>query len=275
MTSIMKFTSPMGATAIEAAAESLAKQSLALTDLHRSMAAYEAVTGSQIAVVDADAQLVSYGVDLASGPDETVIQRLPQQDQQVMKALRDAVATGTGFTLGGQRIDPAEVFCRNSAAEAQQDAELLDAMFPQPVPPVGIPETGTLAEAEAAGAQAIAELVSETAPTADNPPPVAIADEDEDETRMPACLRNSVQAATDHINSLRYTVKWTRFDDAELVRRALDGENEKAIAAVMEVSPAHIRQRLNMVRDYQHGVGYGHSLDDLHTAFVMLNSNRA
>ena len=71
MTSMMKFTSPMGAAAIEAAAESLAKQSLALTDLHRSMAAYEAATGSQIAVVDADAQLVSYGVDLASAPDKT------------------------------------------------------------------------------------------------------------------------------------------------------------------------------------------------------------
>lgn len=241
MTSIMKFTSPMGATAIEAAAESLAKQSLALTDLHRSMAAYEAVTGSQIAVVDADAQLVSYGVDLASGPDWT-----------------PALPVTVPFTT-----------------EAQQDAELLDAMFPQPVSPVEIPETGTLADAEAAGAQAIAELVSEPAPSADNPPPVAIADEDEDETRMPACLRNSVQAATDHINSLRYTVKWTRFDDAELVRRTLDGESEKAIATVMEVSPAHIRQRLNVVRDYQHGVGYGHSLDDLHTAFVILNSNRA
>ena len=57
-------------------------------------------------------------------------------------------------------MDHAQIY---AAPEAQQDAELLDALYPQPVPQPE-PQAGTVEDAVVAGAAAVADLVSEPAP---------------------------------------------------------------------------------------------------------------
>ena len=71
MRNIMPITRPMGAADLTQAAEDAGRYALALSDLSRAVAAYEAATGSAIAVVDAD-KVVMVGFDLAADPDETV-----------------------------------------------------------------------------------------------------------------------------------------------------------------------------------------------------------
>ncbi len=195
MRNLMPITRPMGAADLTIAAEDAGKLALALSDLARGVAAYEAATGAAIAVVDAD-KAVMVGIDLASGPDETVFGALDKTARRAVEdysrvdhaqIYRDAMVTGTGFMRDGKRIDPAEVFavneaeagkrvsglidpeaarknqCRSrsmAAVEAMQDDELRDAMYPQPVP-----AAGTVEDAVKAGTAAVAELVSEPVPT--------------------------------------------------------------------------------------------------------------
>ena len=77
MRNLMPITRPMGAADLTQAAEDAGKLALALSDLAHGVAAYEAATGAAIAVVDAD-KAVMVGLDLASGPDETVFGSPPE-----------------------------------------------------------------------------------------------------------------------------------------------------------------------------------------------------
>ena len=118
MRNLMPITRPMGAADLTQAAEDAGRYALALSDLSRAVAAYEAATGAAIAVVDAD-KAVMVGFDLASGPDETVFGSLDKTARRAVEEYvnmdhaqiyRDAMVTGTGFMKDGKRIDPAEVF---------------------------------------------------------------------------------------------------------------------------------------------------------------------
>lgn len=262
---------PMGADALSAAAEDMAKHSLALTDLAQAVAAYDRATGRS-AVVDfiPRRELSPLDRDLADRMKAAIrdeIYATSEGFSPMRDHMQDAMTFGMGImesnpTGADKHVSPAEFYAGLDKAsgpdrtafavlgpngyEPLRDPELTDALFPQPVP-----EAGTIEEAQAAGAQAIADLVEEptsvqethSAPSAaDNPPLVVIADEDEPESHMPEFLRANpsaaVLAAMRHLNStkVRYTPKWSRFEDAEMVRRILNGEPEKAIAAVMEFS---------------------------------------
>ena len=132
MRNLMPITRPMGAADLTQAAEDAGRYALALSDLSRAVAAYEAATGAAIAVVDADKAVMV-------GLDETfrrVVEEYGSMDHA--QIYRDTMVTGTGF---------------------MQDDELRDAMYPQPVP-----QAGTVEDAVVAGAAAVADLVSEPVP---------------------------------------------------------------------------------------------------------------
>ena len=146
MRNLVPITRPMGAADLTQAAEDAGKLALALSDLAHGVAAYEAATGAAIAVVDAD-KAVMVGLDMAFGPDETVFGSLDKTARRAVEEYvnmdhaqiySDAMVTGTGV---------------------MQDDELLDAMYPQPVP-----QAGTVEDAVVAGAAAVADLVSEPVP---------------------------------------------------------------------------------------------------------------
>lgn len=244
MRNLMPITRPMGAADLTQAAEEAGKLALALSDLARGVAAYEAATGAAIAVVDAD-KAVLVGVDMASGPDETVFGSL---DKTFRRAVEDYGS-----------MDHAQLYRDASVndAEAQQDAEMLDAMHPPPAP-----EAGTVAEAEKAGAQAVAELVSEPAPTSiikkfDNALPTWQG------KTIPADLRDAVQ----HIVKLGTSgPKWGFQQDLDMIERAIDGQTEKLIADVMEFSQSHIRQRFNKLVDRTHAHGNSFTREQIRDA---------
>ncbi|UFM64227.1 hypothetical protein LOS78_01770 [Paracoccus sp. MA] len=209
MRNLMPITRPMGAADLTQAAEEAGKMALALSDLARGVAAYEAATGVAIAVVDAD-KAVTAGADMASGPDETVISKL----------FRDAVTTGTGFMLGGKRIDPAEVACRND--EDKDHVPLSPALKPL--------SEDALSAAMDVGRRAVR---SDTAPFWQG-------------REIPADLLSVVQ----HITKIGPCgSKWGFEQDLEMIERAIDGQTEKLIADVMEFSASHIRQRFNKLVD--------------------------
>ena len=232
MRNLVPITRPMGAADLTQAAEDAGKLALALSDLAHGVAAYEAATGAAIAVVDADKAVMV-------GLDETF--------RRVVEEYGS--------------MDHAQIY---AAPEAQQDAELLDAMYPQPVP-----EAGTVEDAVKAGATAVADLVAEPAP------PAAVAVEPvvkamrapQPESNLqkthnalptwhgktvPAELRDAVQ----HIDKLGPSgPKWGFVQDLEMIERAIDGQTEKLIADVMEFSQSHIRQRFNKLVDRTHARG--------------------
>lgn len=238
MRNIMPITRPMGAADLTQAAEDAGRYALALSDLSRAVAAYEAATGAAIAVVDAD-KVEMVGFDLASDPDEPLFGSLD-------KAFRRVVAA------------------YEAATEAKLDPELLDAMYPQPVP-----EAGTIPEAEKAGAAAVADLVSEPAPRvavavepvveANRPPhPASIINKFDNALptwqgkTIPADLRDAVQ----YLAKIGASgPKWGFAQDLDMIERAIDGQNEKLIADVMEFSQSHIRQRFNKLVDRTHAQG--------------------
>lgn len=271
MRNFMPIMRPMGAADLTQAAEDAGRYALALSDLSRAVAAYEAATGSAIAVVDAD-NVEMVGFDLAPGPDETVFGSLDKTARRAVEdyskmdhaqIFRDAMVIGTGVMRDGKRIDPAEVFAVNTT-EAKHDPELLDAMYPQPVP-----EAGTIPEAEKAGAAAVADLVSEPATRvavavepvveANRPPhPASIIKKFDNALptwqgkTIPADLRDAVQYLAKIGASGQ---KWGFAQDLDMIERAIDGQNEKLIADVMEFSQSHIRQRFNKLVDRTHAQG--------------------
>ena len=246
MRNIMPITRPMGAADLTQAAEEAGRYALALSDLSRAVAAYEAATGSAIAVVDAD-KVVMVEFDLAADPDETVFGSL---DKTFRRAVEDYGS-----------MDHALIY---AATEAKQDPELLDAMYPQPVP-----EAGTVEDAVVAGAAAVADLVSEPAPRVAvavqpvveakrAPQPASIIKKADNALptwqgrTIPADLRDAVQ----HLAEIGTSgPKWGFQQDLDMIERAIDGQNEKLIADVMEFSQSHIRQRFNKLVDRTHGQG--------------------
>ena len=264
MRNLMPITRPMGAADLTQAAEDAGRYALALSDLSRAVAAYEAATGSAIAVVDAD-KVVMVEFDLAADPDETVFGSL---DKTFRRAVEDYGS-----------MEQALIY---AATEAKQDPELLDAMYPQPVP-----EAGTIPEAEKAGAQAVSELVADPAvrlavararldaldagklpmelagikgadPVFEDPAPASIIKKADNALptwqgkTIPADLRDAVQ----HLAEIGTSgPKWGFQQDLDMIERAIDGQNEKLIADVMEFSQSHIRQRFNKLVDRTHGQG--------------------
>lgn len=265
MRNLMPITRPMGAADLTIAAEDAGRYALALSDLSRAVAAYEDATGVAIAVVDAD-KAVMVGIDLASGPDETVFGSL---DKTFRRAVEDYGS-----------MDHAQIYRDASVneAEAQQDAEMLDAMHPPPAP-----EAGTVAEAEKAGAQAVAELVSEPAPPSNvqkkhiapdigkpiSAQPTSIIKNADNALpawegkTVPADLRDAVQ----HIVKLGTSgPKWGFQQDLEMIERAIDGQAEKLIADVMEFSQSHIRQRFNKLVDRTNAHGNSFTREQIRDA---------
>ena len=237
MRNLMPITRPMGAADLTQAAEDAGRYALALSDLSRAVAAYEAATGAAIAVVDADKAVMV-------GLDETfrrVVEEYGSMDHA--QIYRDTMVTGTGF---------------------MQDDELRDAMYPQPVP-----QAGTVEDAVVAGAAAVADLVSEPVPR------VAVAVDPVGEAKrapqpastikkndnalpkwngktVTADLRDAVQ----HLAEIGPSgPKWGFQQDHEMIERAIDGQTEKLIADVMEFSQSHIRQRFNKLVDRTHARG--------------------
>lgn len=244
MRNLMPITRPMGAADLTQAAEDAGRYALALSDLSRAVAAYEAATGSAIAVVDADKAEID--------PDETVFGSLDNTARRAVEEYvnmdhaqiyRDAMVTGTYF---------------------MQDDELRDAMYPLPVP-----ETGTVEDAVKAGAAAVADLVSEPAPRVAvavdpvveakrAPQPASTIKKDDNALpkwngkTIPADLRDAVQ----HLAELGPSgPKWGFQQDHEMIDRAIDGQTEKLIADMMEFSQSHIRQRFNKLVDRIHARG--------------------
>ena len=246
MRNLMPITRPMGAADLTQAAEDAGRYALALSDLSRAVAAYEAATGAAIAVVDAD-KAVMVGFDMASGPDETVFGSL---DKTARRAVEEYV-----------NMDHAQIY---AATEATQAPELLDAMYLQPVP-----EAGTVEDAVMAGAAAVADLISEPAsrvavavdPVVEAkraPQPASTIKKDDNALpkwngkTIPADLRDAVQ----HLAKLGPSgPKWGFQQDHEMIERAIDGQTEKLIADVMEFSQSHIRQRFNKLVDRIHARG--------------------
>lgn len=274
MRNLMPITRPMGAADLTQAAEDAGRYALALSDLSRAVAAYEAATGSAIAVVDAD-KAVMVGFDLASGPDETVFGSL---DKTARRAVKEYV-----------NMDHAQFY---AAVEATQDDELLDAMYPQPVP-----ETGTVEDAVMAGQRAIRDLAGEAA--TENTPDAQYnaaraPDSDAPATpirpeltrpsggqkmgvfenaraelpkwngkTIPADLRDAVQ----HLAEIGTSgPKWGFQQDHEMIERAIDGQTEKLIADVMEFSQSHIRQRFNKLVDRTHARGNSFTREQIRDA---------
>lgn len=221
MSNLLPLSRPMGVAALTEAAESIAKQSLALTDLARSVAAYEAATGVSIAVMDAH-RPVMIGVDLASGPDDTVIW--------------DALNLGTGIAKDGQRIAPEDFYVSPADSEPQ-------------------PANQTAEDFAAARdiAEAIEEAESHVAKQAPSvPEPMKKLAAPRWQGRViPA---NLIDAVT-HISSLSVTSRWGLAQDLDMIERAIDGQTEKLIADVMEFSTSHIRQRFNRLMDRTHAHG--------------------
>ena len=244
MRNIMPITRPMGAADLTQAAEDAGKLALALSDLARAVAAYEAATGSAIAVVDADKAEIDPDETLFGSLDKTARRAVEEYgSMEHAQIYRDTMATGTGF---------------------MQDDELLDAMYPQPVP-----ETGTVEDAVKAGAAAVADLVSEPAPRVAvavepvveakrAPQPASTIKKDDNALpkwngkTIPAELRDAVQ----HLAEIGASgPKWGFAQDLDMIERAIDGQTEKLIADVMEFSQSHIRQRFNKLVDRSHARG--------------------
>lgn len=257
MRNLMPITRPMGAADLTQAAEDAGRYALALSDLSRAVAAYEAATGVAIAVVDADKAEID--------PDETLFGSL---DKTARRAVEEYGS-----------MEQALIY---AATEAKQDPELLEAMYPQPVP-----EAGTIPEAEKAGAKAVSELVAEPAvrlalararldaldagklpmeivgikgadPVFEDPAPTGIIKKFDNALptwqgkTIPADLRDAVQ----HLAEIGASgPKWGFAQDLDMIERAIDGQNEKLIADVMEFSQSHIRQRFNKLVDRTHAQG--------------------
>ena len=236
MRNLMPITRPMGAADLTQAAEDAGRYALALSDLSRAVAAYEAATGAAIAVVDAD-KAARRAVEGYVNMDHAQI-------------YRDAMVTGTGV---------------------MQDDELLDAMYPQPVPETGtIPEavadlTALVAPQPAQGEAQAPNSVHPATPTTAKPESAssghkiglsAIGADNALPTwkgnTIPAELRDAVQ----HLAKLGPSgPKWGFQQDHEMIERAIDGQTEKLIADVMEFSQSHIRQRFNKLVDRTHAQG--------------------
>lgn len=258
MRNLMPITRPMGAADLTQAAEDAGKLALALSDLAHGVAAYEAATGAAIAVVDAD-KAVMVGFDLASGPDDPVFGSLDKTARRAVEdygsmdhaqIYRDAMVTGTGV---------------------MQDDELLDAMYPLPVPETGtIPEavadlTALVAPQTAQGEAQEPNSVHPATPATAKPESAAsgqkiglsaIGADNALPTwngkTIPADLRDAVQ----HIAKIGPSgPKWGFEQDHEMIERAIDGQTEKLIADVMEFSQSHIQQRFNKLVDRIHARG--------------------
>lgn len=260
MRNLMPITRPMGAADLTQAAEDAGRYALALSDLSRAVAAYEAAyeaaTGAAIAVVDAD-KTVMVEFDLASGPDETVFGSLD-------KAFRRVVAA------------------YEAATEAKLDPELLDAMYPQPVPEAGtIPEAGAdltamVAPQPAHGEAQEPKLVHPATPATAKPESAArghkigLSSIGADNAlpkwngkTIPADLRDAVQ----HIDKLGPSgPKWGFVQDLDMIERAIDGQTEKLIADVMEFSQSHIRQRFSKLVDRIHAQGNSFTREQIRDA---------
>lgn len=255
MRNLMPITRPMGAADLTQAAEDAGRYALALSDLSRAVAAYEAATGSAIAVVDADKAEID--------PDETVFGSL---DKTARRAVEEYV-----------NMDHAQIYsdAMVTATEATQDDELLDAMYPLPVP-----EAGTVEDAVMAGAAAVADLVSWPAPRvavavdpvveAKRAPQPASTIKKADNAlptwqgkTIPADLRDAVQ----HLAEIGPSgPKWGFQQDHEMIERAIDGQTEKLIADVMEFSQSHIRQRFNKLVDRTHARGNSFTREQIRDA---------
>ncbi|WP_313348205.1 hypothetical protein [Paracoccus sp. (in: a-proteobacteria)] len=210
MSNLLPLSRPMGVAALTEAAESIAKQSLALTDLARSVAAYEAATGVSIVVVDAHqaepeagvldetakAAVRSSGIDFATNPDETAI-----WDALNIKSM----------DVGSLRIVPEDLAAARDIAEAIEEAE---------------------------------SHVAKQAPSVPEPMKELAAPRWQGRV-IPA---NLIDAVT-HIGSLSVTSRWGLAQDLDMIERAIDGQTEKLIADVMEFSTSHIRQRFNRLMD--------------------------
>jgi hypothetical protein len=260
MTIQTAFLTPMDRDSLTSAALRLQDEALAMINLAEAVASFEDATGRKIAVVDAEQSrgplttnpgLWSLGAMLSTQP-------VP------------AVAGDPPGSIGHGSTE-----C-STADAVKQDAELMDAMFPQPVPEVE-QETPAVTEARKAAQQAMAAAEQvETAEMIDGyfpatPKEQAIMDAADEGKPLPAgCAGISgtdpapvaskakkaasaqkidprLEDAVIHINSVPVFPKWNRKADLELMTRALDGESITLIADVMEFSPSYIRQRFNLL----------------------------
>lgn len=198
MRNLMPISRPMGAADLTQAAEDAGRYALALSDLSRAVAAYEAAT------------------------------------------------------------------------EAKLDPELLDAMYPLPVPETGTVEDAAdltalvapqTAQGEAQGPNSVHPATPATAKpeSAASGPKIGLSAIWADNAlpkwngkTIPADLRDAVQ----HLAELGpIGPKWGFQQDHEMIERAIDGQTEKLIADVMEFSQSHIRQRFNKLVDRTHAQG--------------------
>ncbi len=263
MRNLMPITRPMGAADLTQAAEDAGRYALALSDLSRAVAAYEAATGYAIAVVDAD-KAVMVGFDMASGPDETVFGSLDKTARRVVEEYGN--------------MDHAR-FC--AATEAKQDPELLDAMYPLPVPETGTVEDAAdltalvapqTAQGEAQGTNSVHPATPATAKpeSAASGPKIGLSAIGADNAlpkwngkTIPAELRDAVQ----HLAKIGPSgPKWGFQQDHEMIERAIDGQTEKLIADVMEFSQSHIRQRFNKLVDRIHARGNSFTREQIRDA---------
>lgn len=261
MRNLMPITRPMGAADLTQAAEDAGRYALALSDLSRAVAAYEAATGAAIAVVDADKAEID--------PDETVFGSLDKTARRAVEEYgnmdhaqiyRDAMVTGTGV---------------------MQDDELLDAMYPLPVPETGTVEDAAdltalvapqTAQGEAQGPNSVHPATPATAKpeSAASGPKIGLSAIGADNAlpkwngkTVTADLRDAVQ----HLAEIGPSgPKWGFQQDHEMIERAIDGQTEKLIADVMEFSQSHIRQRFNKLVDRIHARGNSFTREQIRDA---------
>ena len=68
------------------------------------------------------------------------------------------------------------------------------------------------------------------------------------ETRVGIASTPEVDAAIEHLRGIGPSgVKWGFSQDLEMIERAIEGQSEATIAAVMEFSRSHIRQRFSLL----------------------------
>lgn len=263
MRNLMPITRPMGAADLTQAAEDAGRYALALSDLSRAVAAYEAATGAAIAVVDADKAEID--------PDETVFGSL---DKTARRAVEEYV-----------NMDHARFY---AATEAKQDPELLDAMYPLPVPETGTVEDAAdltalvapqTAQGEAQGPNSVHPATPATAKpeSAASGPKIGLSAIGADNAlpkwngkTIPAEFRDAVQ----HLANLGTSgPKWGFQQDHEMIERAIDGQTEKLIADVMEFSQSHIRQRFSKLVDRIHAQGNRFTREQIRDALQWMLGN--
>lgn len=78
-----------------------------------------------------------------------------------------------------------------------------------------------------------------------------------------------------HVLALGQSGKWGFAADLEMINRAIDGQTETDIAAVMEFSTSFIRQRFNLLVDRTHGQGNRFTREQVRDALLAIARDAA